>query len=103
MQNIKLYITFYKSFCFVSILISFACAYLFFKWGISIFTVLFWFKIITLALIIYYIREYKSKEFYFYKNVGITKKALWIFSFLFDFTVYFVVIIIALNLHEKLA
>ena len=102
-KKIELYFTFYKSFCFVSILISLVCAYYLFKSGPSAYSLLFWFKLISSGLIFYYIREYKSKEFYFYKNLGIGKKALWIFSAIFDFTVYFVVIIIALKLHGKFA
>jgi len=100
-KNIKLYLEFYKSFCFASILISFVCAYFFIKYGVSVYAPLFWFKIITLALIFYYIKEYKSKEFYFYKNLGVGKKVLWIFSISFDLIIYFVVIIIGLNLHGK--
>ena len=102
-KRINLFFTFYKSFCFASILISIVCAYFLVQYGASAYSVLFWFKIITSALIFFYIKEYKSKEFYFYKNLGISKKALWIFSFLFDFTVYFIVVIIALSLYGKFA
>ena len=101
-NSIKLYFTFYKSYCFVSILITFVCAYFFLKHGPSVYAVLFWFKIITLALIFFYIREYKSKEFYFYKNLGISKKTLWAFSLSFDMVLYFTAIIIALNIYGKL-
>jgi len=56
-----------------------------------------------MALIFFYIREYKSNEFYFYKNLGISKKALWTFSISFDLIIYFIVIIIALSLYGKFA
>jgi len=102
-KKVNLFFTFYKSFCFASIVISIVCAYFLIIYGVSAYFFLFWFKIITSALIFFYIREYKSKEFCFYKNLGISKKALWIFSFLLDFTVYFVVVIIALNLYGKFA
>jgi len=103
MKKIKLYITFYKSFCFVSILISLLCAFFLFelKDKIPIYFSLFWFKIITSVLIFFYIREYKSKEFYFYKNLGISRKALWIFSFIVDFTIYYILIIIAYNVYGE--
>jgi len=105
MKKIKLFFTFYKSFCLVSIFISLVCAYSLFKLmgKIPIYSFLFWFKIISSALIFFYIKEYKSKEFYFYKNFGISKIALWIFSFIVDFTIYFVVIIIAFKLNGKFA
>ena len=101
MKKIKLYLTFYNTFNFASIVLSIICAYFFFLHGISAFSILFWFKIITLALTFFYIREYKANEFYFYKNLGISKKALWIFSICLDFIIYFVIIIIAINLHGK--
>jgi len=100
-KNIKLYVTFYRSFCFASILISLACAFLFFGRGTVLFTPLFWFKITTIALLYYYINGYKSKEFFFYKNLGIGKKALWIFAISLDLIIYFIVIIIGINLHGK--
>jgi len=103
LKQINLFFTFYKSFCFVSILISVVCAYFLVKYGSSAYSILFRYKIITSAVIFLYIREYKSKEFYFYKNLGISQKALWLFSFIFDFTVYFIVVTIALNLHGKFA
>jgi len=101
MKNRKLYLTFYKSFCFTSIVITFACAYFIKLGGLSLYSVLFWFKVITLALIYYYMKEYKSKEFYFYKNLGVSKKALWIFAISIDMIIYFVVIFIALKIHEQ--
>ena len=100
-KKINLLLTFYKSFCVFAIVISLICAYYVYTFGASIYFSLFCFKIITAAFIFYYIKEYKTKEFYFYKNLGISVKSLWIFSFLLDFTVYFVVVIIALNLYEK--
>jgi hypothetical protein len=85
----------------MTILLSLACACIFIGNGISVFAPLFWFKITTLALIYYYIREYKSREFYFYKNLGIGRRALWIFSISLDLAIYFVVIVIGLYLHGK--
>ena len=98
---IKLYFRFYQSFCFSSILISLAYAWVFLYNGIAMFAPLFWFKIITLALLYYLVNGYKSKEFYFYKNLGADKKALWIFAISLDLIIYFIVIIIGLNLHGK--
>ncbi len=98
-----LYFTFYKSFCFVSIVISLVCGYDLFKSGPAEYAMLFWFKVITSGLIFYYMKEYKTKEFYFYKNLGVSKKALWIFSASIDFLIYFAFVLIALKLYGKLA
>ena len=100
-KKMILYFKFYKSFCFTSIVISLTCAVIFFINGIPMFLPLFWFKMITLALFFYVIKSYKEKEFYFYKNLGISQKSLWVFSASIDLILYFVLIITALNLHGK--
>ncbi|HBZ26324.1 MAG TPA: hypothetical protein DEO54_08860 [Rikenellaceae bacterium] len=64
--------------------------------GINIFTALFWFKIITLGIIVYFINNYKRNEFYYYKNLGLSKKVLWISSLTFDFILFLTLIIITL-------
>ena len=100
-RNIKLYFVFYKSFWFFSTVISILCAFYLMSDGASIYAPLFWFKIGTLAFVFYYIRAYKAKEFLFYKNLGISRRALWVFSFSFDMIIYFVLVIIALKVHAK--
>jgi type III secretory pathway component EscU len=98
--TIRLIITFYKSFAFASNLITFSCIYLINLYGknaIYIIQALFWFKIITLALIFYYIQNYKKDEFYYYKNLGLTKKHLWISTFTFDFILFLILFILTLK------
>ena len=101
MKMSKLYFTFYKSFCFTTITISLLCAAVFLRNGISAFSPLFWFKMITVAIVYYYIKEYKSKEFYFYKNLGVSKKGLWIFAVSLDLIIYLILIIVSVHLHGK--
>ena len=101
MKHITLHFTFFRSFCFASISISFLSALPLFTYGISPFVYLFWFKMITVVILYYFVKEYKSKEFYFYKNLGISKKALWIFSIVLDMIIYFVIIIVTFYLHGK--
>lgn len=85
--------TFYKSFILASTAITICCLYFFYQYGFGIFATLFWFKIITLGLIFYYINSYKSKEFYYYQNLGISKTLLWITTFIFDFSLFIFLII----------
>jgi hypothetical protein len=99
--KIKPYLAFYQSFCFTSILISLLCGFLLFGGGSAFYFSLFLFKIITSGLIFFYMREYKSKEFYFYKNLGISQKALWIFSAIIDFAIFFLIIILVWNIFLK--
>lgn len=71
--------------------------------GIHMIQPLFWFKIFTLAIIVYTINIYKKNEFYYYKNLGISKFTLWIPILIFDFMFFLItIIILATNLHETL-
>ncbi len=88
LKKIKLIWMFYCSFIFSSMLITFCCLALFWRNGFRSFAGIFWLKIITLALTFYFINSYKSKEFYYYQNLGISKNILWLTTLLFDFTLF---------------
>jgi len=63
--------------------------------------VFFWFKIFTLAVIVYSTNLYKKNEFYYYKNLGFSKFKLWIPILTFDFLFFLItIIVLASNLHE---
>jgi hypothetical protein len=62
--------------------------------GVSTITVLFWFKIGTLAMIYSAISSYKRKEFYYYKNLGVSKLTLWVPTLSFDFILFLFLIIL---------
>jgi len=81
---IRLLLTFYKSFFFFSFLITLACALLFWEYGPHIFKVLLWLKTATLYLTFYFIRSYRQKEFYYYRNLGIRDFMLWSLTLGFD-------------------
>lgn len=104
MKTIRLILTFYKSFAFLSFLVTFICLGLLYGFGINgIYMVqaLFWFKIFTLAIIVYSTSVFKKKEFYYYKNLGISKQTLWIPILFFDFLFFLIaIIVLASNLHE---
>ena len=87
-KTIRLIWTFYKSFLFVSLLITTCCLCLFAKFGFKIFIGLFWLKIATMALTWFFINSYKSKEYYYFQNLGISKALLWTTTFIFDFTLF---------------
>lgn len=99
LKFIRLILTFYKNFFLASFIITAVCAQIFWKYGIETFAVLFWFKIITLALIFYFIKTYKAKEFYYYQNLGISKITLWITTLVTDFALF--VILLALTYKIK--
>lgn len=94
---IRLIFTFYKSFAFVNFLITLACIKIINQFGFNSFTVLFWFKIITLGLVFYFINDRKKEEFYYYKNLGVTKKTLWIVTITFDLILFITLIFLTLK------
>jgi hypothetical protein len=51
--------------------------HLLWTYGFSIFSAIFWVKVLSLGLIFYFINEYKSKQYYYYYNFGISKLKLW--------------------------
>jgi type III secretory pathway component EscU len=69
-------------------MITVACIWLFYKYGISSYSALFWLKIVTLGLIYYFVKKYKSKEIYYYQNLGISKTTLWVSTLAIDFCIF---------------
>ena len=67
MNTVRLIMTFYKSFAFLSFIITYVCLGLIYglgKNGIHMIQVFFWFKIYTLAVILYFTNVYKKNEIY---------------------------------------
>lgn len=64
--------------------------------GIKTITALIWFKIITLALIFFFINNYKQNEFYYYQNLGISKLFLWVSAMAIDIIFFLLLITITL-------
>lgn len=106
MKTLRSILTFYKSFAFVSILItlaSVAIVYLSGSKGVFMIQGFFWFKIFSLAAIFYINNTYKKDEYYYYKNLGVSKLMLWIPTLAFDLTLFLVTIItIAIHNYEAL-
>lgn len=96
MKKIRLILTFYKSFALLSFLITFVCFFImnqYGKNGIYIIQVLFWFKIFTLGILVLFTNNYKRNEFYYYKNLGVSKLTLWLPILIFDFLFFLIPLI----------
>jgi type III secretory pathway component EscU len=78
----------------VSWAITLFCLAMIYMQGINIITPLFWFKLVTLGIIVLYINSYKYNEFYYYQNLGISKRVLWISTLLFDIILFVLLVII---------
>ena len=94
LKTIRLLFTFYKGYWIPSIIITLFCIYFFKLNGESALGVLLWFKLLTLGLFVFFIENYKKKEFYYYQNLGISKSILWISTLVFDFALFVVLIIL---------
>lgn len=101
MKTLRIILLFYKPFAFTSFFLTATCGVTIYYYGIIIFQVLFWFKLITLGMLYFYINSYKSNEFYYYKNLGLSRSRLWISVLVFDFCFFLIsMIFIAIKLHE---
>ena len=94
MRTLRAILSFYSSFAFLGFLLTAVCLATVFTTGIAMFTLLFWFKIGTMWLTYYFTDSYKSKEYYYYDNLGISKRTLWIPALAFDFTVFMVSMVV---------
>ena len=93
MKKLRLILLFYRNFWFASSLITLVCLGLFWEFGLSIFSMLFWFKLATLFIIYRFISSYKAKEFYYYQNLGVSKSILWITTLSVDLIVYLILLV----------
>lgn len=91
-------LTFYGNYALPSIVITLFCAYFFYEMGIALLTTITWFKLISLAAFVYYVNSYKSKEFYYYHNLGISKRFLWACTIGFDLFIYILSVTLAAHL-----
>lgn len=66
--------------------------------GMWAFMAVFWFKIATLVLMYYSINNYKRKEFYYYRNLGVSKKILWISTLSLDIVLFNLLLILVMKI-----
>lgn len=93
-KAIRLVASFYQSFLLFSILITVCCIGIFWKYGLTSFVTIFWFKIASLGLTYYFVNSYKRKTYYYYFNLGLSKILLWTATLVFDITLFLSLIIL---------
>ncbi|MDB5087794.1 MAG: hypothetical protein JWR09_1788 [Mucilaginibacter sp.] len=98
MRTLKLITRFYNGIFWANLFITLCCVGIM---GIyrdrayKIIGMLFWFKVITIAVIFYAAIHYQKKEMYYYQNLGVSKLKLGITTSVFDFLLWLVLILIA--------
>lgn len=93
LKIIRLLISFYRNFFLLSLLITLVCGILFREYGFNILPYLFSLKLSATALIFFFIHSYKSREFYYYQNLGLSRTFLWTITLLFDFFLYLLLLL----------
>jgi hypothetical protein len=94
LKKVGLIWSFYKSFIFLSLIVTACCVVLFWEYHFNIFPILFWLKVATLGITFVYINSFKTNEHYYYQNLGVSKTLLWSGSLIFDFSVFILLIFI---------
>lgn len=84
----RLAVTFYRYAITPSIIIGLACCYVLWKYGTGTLTGLLWLKMCTMALVVFFTQGYKKKEFYYYRNQGMSVVQLWTIVLLADFLIF---------------
>jgi len=96
MKTFRIIFRFYINVFLANLLVTFSCLGLLKFYGLKshkILSALVWYKLITIALILYLCFHYKMKELYYYQNLGITKTALIIYWTVFDLSLFFLLFI----------
>ncbi len=94
-KKLKLGFLFYRSLFLLSFVTSLVAGYFCFQHGMVVFLPVFIFKIIIASIGFILINNYKSKEYFYYFNLGIRKIQLWIMVFCWDFLLFFGVVYLA--------
>jgi hypothetical protein len=89
-RKIRILRTFYRSFSVASIALSFVGWWIIWKSGSGAVAPIFWLKIGTSALIFYFIQADMKEQFYYYQNLGFSRKQLWISTMGFDFGLFLI-------------
>lgn len=87
-RHFYLCLRFYGSSCIFSSLISVAIIHQSLGEGVSAIVLSFWFKLFTLLITLIFVWYQNSRRFYYYKNLGLSKKALLVSCFFLDFSLY---------------
>jgi hypothetical protein len=98
LQKLRLIFTFYRNFIWVSVFINLACGFFLWKNGMGAYSALFWLKLFSLGVSIYFTNEYKKEEYFYFYNFGLSKKILWITTIILDIFLFFALMILSYKL-----
>lgn len=92
MQQIRHYFSFYTGFLPAGWSLTAICLFIFHSlyptYGWNSFVYLWWFKVLTLGLTWYMLDQYRSRIYYYYFNLGMSKTRLWSVTLGTDIGIY---------------
>lgn len=80
---------FYKSVCPASLSISLLCLGIFAAKGPASLQAILWFKVITFGVIGFHMENTRKQAFWYFYNLGLTRKILWVGAAFIDFSIFF--------------
>ena len=89
---------FYRSIMVANVAVSLGALSIIYVYDTGPFVIIFWFKIVVLLFSLYAHSSYRRAEFYYYMNLGISKKQLWITAILVDLILFVLLFILTLKL-----
>jgi hypothetical protein len=100
MRTFKLITRFYSGIFLANFLVTLSCVFLLWSFGAKahdIRGILFWYKVITIAMIFSLSIHYKKQELYYYQNLGVSKSLLGFSTSIFDFMLWLILTLITLK------
>lgn len=93
-KTLSLIFRFYYNFIFATSIVTLFCIKTYYDSGFETLSSLFYLKIITLAITVYFVRIFKSKELFYYQNLGVSSTFLWTTTLFIDFFIFVITLII---------
>ena len=88
LRGLRLYWSYYRTFCFPSLILSVWITILALPHGAAEAVFAFWIKLFTLGLILTFSWNLRTREFYYYRNLGIGTRSLLVVTFCLDLALY---------------
>lgn len=87
-RTVSLLATFARPFIPAMLVVTAAALWLTAQFGTSILALMFWFKAATSAMIFYVVDQLKKKEYFYYRNLGLSRRRLWWSVTVVDFLLF---------------
>jgi hypothetical protein len=88
MKALRQFATFYGYFVLSAVLLTISCMGPFWRFGLETLAVIFWFKIGTLVTTVFWVTAFKKKEFFYFRNLGLSPVILWAVTLFADMLLF---------------